>query len=204
MTRTLNVLFALVWLAGTCSGSPVDGDGSRQPGVAVDPQLPAAGEPCRPRSATQFLQSFVVAMNEGDAVAQEQILAPDRPFQWYSSTQGRQHFVARTVPKAIALLDERHDQGERKVLRAVSIERDPKRKIVGAAILLTIRADDLNAAKSLGRIAEGKVAIHCERGDLVVWSIGTLVKNAELRPKLKSLCPAGKQIEVGRAVACWQ
>ena len=204
MTRALNALYALIWLVGACSASSADGDGSRQPGVADDPQLLAAGEPCRPRSATEFLQSFVVAMNEGDAVAQEQILAPDEPFYWYSSTQGRQHFVARTVPKAIALLDERHDQGERKVLRAVSIERDRKHKIAGAAILLTIRADDLNATRSFGRVAEGKVAIHCERGDLVAWSVGTLAKNTDLRPKVKSFCPADKRIEVGRAVACWQ
>jgi len=203
--RTFGLVLGLALLLSlACSGSEDEGQEIREPVIAADSQPLASNAPCRPRSATELLQAFALAMAEGDSEAQEQVLAPDGPFQWYSSTQGKQQFVARTVPQAISLLDERHDHGERIVIRAVSIEREPRGKIAGAGVVVTIRADDLHANKAFGRIAEGKVAIHCDRGDLMVWSVGTLARTAKLQPSIRVFCPPEKGVEVGRAIACWR
>lgn len=156
--------------------------------------VPGAPPACRPLAAANLVQRFLVAIATGDDLAISAILAPDPRFRWYTAALDDRSYAASGISEARALLRRRVQAHEGGRLLALRVQFDRRRGLGQLAYALTLKADDLLPARDgSDRLVEGKGAIHCDTGTIIVWSMGTVGRGTTLAD-LPPYCPGGPEL----------
>jgi hypothetical protein len=179
--RRIVVLASLAALTAACTG-----DAPRSPGgsgVSVTPiaedvlvvgSNPGAPAACQPLGAANVVQRFLSAIAGGDESAIAALLGSDQRFRWYSASLDGRSYAAFSVPEASALLQRRAQAHEASRLLALKVQFDRRRGLGQLAYALSLTADDVRpASDGSDRLVEGKGAIHCASGTIIVWGMGT-------------------------------
>jgi len=147
-----------------------------------------------------MVTAFIAAFNAGDQARLADFFAPlgsdgadgvrdpgnPDQFQWYSVTEGLErvtgtppppwrHFVAHTRAAALAYFAARHAQGERLELLMLGVYLGVETTPTVVDISYVLRRDAADLPPVLGgpgRLAGGKGALNCRRGQITVWSMG--------------------------------
>ncbi len=185
----------------TGTAGELAGAGEAPPATATAGGSPVGSAPgCAVAGVARTVTAFIAAFNAGDQARLADFFAPlgsdgadgardpgnPDQFQWYSVTEGLEritgtppppwrHFVAHNRATALAYFAARHAQGERLELLmlgvALGVETTPT--VVDISYVLRRDAADLPPVLGgPGRLANGKGAINCRRGQLTVWSMG--------------------------------
>ena len=158
----------------------------------------AGPKTCQPRLAAELVQRFLLAISRGDDPTIVSILAPEPRFQWYSASFDDHSPAAFSVSEARALLQRRAAAHEEGRLLTLSVQFDPRRGMGHIAYALALHADDVRpASDGSDRLVEGKGAIDCATGKLMVWSMGTdgpRTSIADAQPYCRGAHDLGEQI----------
>ena len=156
---------------------------------------------CQPREAAGLVQDFLAAISQGDDAAVAAILTPEPRFMWYSASLDLRNHAAFDVAETRTLLQRRAEAHEEGLLLALSVQFDPRRRLGHIAYALSLRADDVQpAADGSDRLVEGKGAIDCATGTIMVWSMGTDARRTTIAD-LPPYCPGAHQLG-DEIVAC--
>lgn len=186
---------------GASAVTPTTATRGTTPGVATAGSTAVGSAPgCDVAGVARTVTAFIAAFNAGDQVRLADFFAPlgsdgadgardqgnPDQFQWYSVTEGLEritgtppppwrHFVARNRTAALAYFAERHAQGERLELLMLGVYLGVETTPTVVNISYVLRRDATDLPPVLGgpnRLATGKGAINCRRGQITVWSMG--------------------------------
>jgi hypothetical protein len=190
-------LLALACGEQRASPAPALTAATAEPPVVVTRSAADARDHCRPRAAARAVLRFLAEARAGRAA----------PFDfealdgWYSVTSGvsAPEGASATVTDRDALqryLTARREQHERYRLRVVRTSKMTGGN-GGLEVALRRRADDL--ARGRWVAVEGKGAIGCVSGTLLVWSMSSMPEDERVGP----LCPRARQSgPASRVIAC--
>jgi hypothetical protein len=149
---------------------------------------------CQPLEAAELARDFLAAISQGDDAAIAAILTPEPRFMWYSASLDDHNHAAFDVAETRTLLQRRAQAHEDGQLLALSVWFDPRRRLGHIAYALTLRADDVRpGADGSDRLVEGKGAIDCASGTIMVWSMGTDAARTTIAD-LSPYCPGGRDL----------
>jgi hypothetical protein len=115
---------------------------------------------CTAEGVTGFVESFVLAYNEGAPDLADRFFAgPDR-FQWYSENAYRNNEAAYDLSTLDAYLASRHAAGHRLVINGLYFVEYRAQDHTGHFTFVAEHA----------RSVAGKGAIDCDTGKIMVWS----------------------------------
>jgi hypothetical protein len=167
--------------------------------IVVTRAAPKAPARCRPRAAARAILRFFDASNRGSEKA-AQMFDFDAVGGWYSVGSGENapaeaSITARDRAALQGYLVARHGQAEQLRLRELRI--DAETKLGQIEFHVRRRADDLADGRWMP--VEGKGAIACATGALVVWSMGTV----EPDERTGRLCPRPRRRgDTAQVIAC--
>ena len=169
-------------------------------GAATPTTAVGSAPGCDVAGVTRTVTAFIAAFNAGDQARLADFFAPlgsdgtdgvrdqgnPDQFQWYSVTEGLEritgtppppwrHFLARNRTTALAYFAARHAQGERLELLMLGVYLGVETTPTVVNISYVLRRDAADLPPVLGgpgRLATGKGAINCRRGQITVWSMG--------------------------------
>lgn len=134
---------------------------------------------CRPESVAQLLAGFFEDFNDGNATRLGSYFSPAPNFKWYSVSEGDpaksgKHYVTYKPEDLPAYFNQRHETNEHLQLNEVAIRYDPAGNLGHISYVLSREADDLERPQNgRARVTEGKGAINCADGRIVLWSMAT-------------------------------
>ncbi len=188
--RPMLVLAAVVTLSGCGDGGGFAGkDRAKKPMSAAnapDTRPPAAAKirltrtgdapaGCGPREVARQLVRLFAASNSGSARAAA-FFAPEAAagYGWWSVNGGGGEAITATDRSQLQrYLAARHAQQERYDLREVRVRPRQEEGIVDLEVKLARTASDLRRIGSQAWNTEGKGALHCDTGRVIVWSVTT-------------------------------
>lgn len=215
---TVGLSISLAALVGACTGPSsavrVEATGSATrdqtdqllDGVFVARDDPKAPRDCRPYAVAKLMLRFFDRYNHGDSDSITQFVGPD--FQWFSITEGDtsaggRSFTLRSGRELARFVNKRHIHHDRIDLMAIEVGYDAPRALGQMAFVASRKADDLKPGTGGPQsIADGKGAINCRTGAIVVTSLGMVPPGRNPPPHVVQCPPGPSTMPPMTVVAC--